>query len=102
MSKHVRARNYDSDRARDLNRRYHYGITTEEFDEIFTAQSGKCAICGTTEWPGKHNRPHVDHCHKTGNVRGILCTNCNQGLGRFRDRVEILEAAIAYLTNAAR
>lgn len=97
MARHVRARNYDTERARDYNRKYHYGLSSEEFTEILTAQDGKCAICGTTDWPGRHNKPHVDHCHETGLVRGVLCTNCNSGLGQFRDRTDLLEAAIAYL-----
>jgi hypothetical protein len=72
-------------------------LTVEEFDALLASQDGKCAICRTDKWPGNGNRPHVDHCHATGKVRGILCTSCNNGLGRFKDRVDLLEAAIAYL-----
>jgi hypothetical protein len=97
MAKHVKARNYDSDRARDLNRKYLYGITSAEFDALLEAQGGGCGICGTTEWPGRHNRPHLDHCHETGRTRGVLCNECNTGLGKFRDRADLLAAAIAYL-----
>lgn len=78
-------------------RRYLYGISAEQFVAILERQSGGCAICGTTEWPGKGNAPHVDHCHRTNEVRGILCNNCNNGLGRFADDPDRLEAAAAYL-----
>ena len=54
-----------------------------------------CALCGerfTTANPSV-----VDHCHKTGNVRGLLCMNCNQGLGKFKDNVDFLASAAMYL-----
>lgn len=72
-----------------------YGMTREQVDEA--AVKG-CAICGTTEWPGRHNRPHVDHDHKTGKVRGVLCSECNTGIGKFRDDPVLLRAAAAYLS----
>lgn len=89
--------------ASDYSRRYHfgkqYGLTPDQVDEM--AQGG-CKICGTVEWAGRHNRPHVDHDHKTGAVRGILCWECNTGLGKFRDDPATLERAIAYLLKAER
>lgn len=97
MTLDVRARNYDADKARAYNRQYNYGISHEEFVALLTSQNGLCAICGTDEWPGKDNAPHVDHCHKTGGVRGILCGPCNNGLGYFRDDPERLRKAAEYL-----
>jgi hypothetical protein len=77
------------------SRNYHlqrrYGITAAEADAMSDAQGGRCAICG--ERPAEH----VDHDHLTGKVRAMLCFCCNQGLGNFRDRADVMRAAIAYL-----
>lgn len=97
MTKHVRRANYDSDHARDYNRRYHYGVGSAEIEAMLETQGGRCAICRTDNWPGHHHKPHVDHCHDTGQIRGVLCASCNQGLGKFRDSPDLLQAAIAYL-----
>jgi hypothetical protein len=72
-----------------LKRRY--GIGADEFDEQVRLQGGICLICG------RPDPEHVDHDHETGAVRGILCFNCNGGLGQFRDSVDALRAAAAYL-----
>lgn len=82
-------------------RQYLYGLTPEDFERLLEQQDNRCAICGTAEWgssgrwPGK---PHVDHDHATGRVRGLLCGSCNYGLGAFRDDLERLHAAIQYLS----
>jgi hypothetical protein len=77
------------------SRTYHLqrrcGLTAQEVDVLVAAQGGRCAIC--REAPAEH----VDHDHQTGRVRGILCFNCNGGLGQFRDRHDVLTLAIAYL-----
>lgn len=72
-----------------------YGVDNEWVDRTLAAQGG-CAICGTTKPPGK-NSWHVDHDHKTGKVRGVLCAHCNPGLGHFRDSIRSLRLAIRYL-----
>lgn len=64
---------------------------------MLEAQGGRCAICGTTGWGGKYGTPVIDHCHRTGKVRGILCQKCNVGLGKFGDTTHLLDAAIRYL-----
>ncbi len=62
---------------------------------LVAAQSGRCAICSK---PGHPTRGlHVDHCHASGVVRGLLCYNCNAGIGRLQDDTAILANAIAYL-----
>jgi hypothetical protein len=77
-----------------------YGITLDQVAQLLLLQGGTCAICGGTE-PGKHRGKvtnwHVDHNHKTGEVRGLLCINCNNGLGRFKDTAELLGRAYDYL-----
>ena len=68
-----------------------YGITIEQKQKMIEAQSGLCLICQ------KRPAKHVDHCHKTGKVRGILCFTCNRGLGKFEDDPRLIELAIEYL-----
>jgi hypothetical protein len=70
-----------------------YGITFEEFSALLDEQEGRCAICGD-QFEGE---PMVDHNHETRKVRGLLCKNCNTGLGMFRDNVLRLRLAAAYL-----
>ena len=78
----------------DSHYRYEkYGISKNEFDNMQINQLGKCAICNTSILA----EGHIDHCHKTGKVRGILCGNCNKGLGLFDDNVIYLTNAIKYL-----
>ena len=71
-----------------------YGITVEEYDRMFAEQDGKCAICGVKV---EKHRLCVDHDHATGKVRGLLCRLCNRHLGGFRDSIDLLRRAIAYL-----
>lgn len=78
-------------------RRTYYNLLPGEFEALLASQDGKCAICRLDTWPGKYNKPHVDHDHETNRVRGILCHSCNVALGNFHDRIDLLEAAIAYL-----
>lgn len=89
-------------RANMLNK---YGITLEQYDEMWKNQDGECAICSvgmvniTTDGDSKNksNTACVDHCHGSGRVRGILCSTCNKGLGLFYDRTDLLESDINYL-----
>jgi hypothetical protein len=72
-----------------------FGITLKVYNEIFSNQGEKCAICGTEE-QGKR-KFHVDHNHNTGTVRAILCQNCNFLIGNCKEDVDILQSAISYL-----
>lgn len=87
----------------NLKLKIRYGITTEQYDELFSNQNGCCYICGNEE-TARHNRSKevqklaVDHCHKTGKVRGLLCQDCNRGIGKFHDDPIRLQNAINYLT----
>lgn len=72
-----------------------YGITLNQKKSMVKDQQGKCAIC-ELDFKSKYHT-HVDHCHTTGEVRGILCSTCNTGLGKFRDSTKFLNNAIEYL-----
>ena len=73
-----------------------YGWTVDDFQTQLEAQGGACAICRDTV-PGGHNYWHVDHDHSTGKVRGILCHNCNLGVGNAADDPKRLRAMARYL-----
>ena len=75
-----------------------YGLSLEEYDTMLLEQNGCCAICGT-DTPGGNGRFHVDHCHSSNRVRGLLCARCNIGLGFFRDNTVVLARAIEYLAS---
>lgn len=75
----------------------YYGLSYEDYLVLFRKQGGACAICGGVEDEGRRTRLSVDHCHYTKRVRGILCSSCNLGLGKFRDDPQRLQAAADYL-----
>lgn len=76
---------------------YNYGITREDYNNIFDKQKGCCAICGVHQ--SELNRPLcVDHNHETNIVRGLLCKKCNLVLGFAYDNISILEKSITYLS----
>jgi hypothetical protein len=77
------------------NKLIKYGITVREFDTILKQQNYKCAICDDGIELGRG--AHLDHCHYLEHVRGILCRNCNLGLGHFKDNPFRLKRAIKYL-----
>lgn len=76
-------------------------MSMEELDALFQAQGCKCAICGTQEPQGIGGSKgwNIDHCHKTNQVRFILCNHCNRGLGAFRDNPEFMRKAADLLEN---
>lgn len=74
-----------------------YGITVKQYEEMAISQEYKCKIC-LEEKKGDKRMLYVDHCHKTGKIRGLLCQKCNSGIGLFSDNIIFLERAIDYLT----
>jgi DNA-directed RNA polymerase subunit RPC12/RpoP len=76
-----------------------YGVTLEIYDQILEEQNGKCAICSKKAKNESYGVLHVDHCHDTEKVRGLLCRNCNHVLGLMKDDPLTLKKAIAYLEN---
>lgn len=103
----ARAKRYvQSGKARAAIRRYEmqrkYGLTPEQVDGMKSARDYRCDICAT-ECPNANRGPgqlHVDHCHRTGVVRGMLCGACNKALGLFKDDTARMRTAIAYLEAA--
>jgi hypothetical protein len=83
-------------RAKDYNLRRYYGIALADYLEMLEAQNGRCKICGT-DTPGGKGTFHVDHCHDSEKVRGLLCHSCNVGLGHFKDSKTLLLKATLYL-----
>lgn len=80
-------------RANPLYKSHNFDLA--RYDAIFTVQGGTCAICKQPETNG--NRLCVDHCHRTGAFRGLLCNNCNRGVGLFKESTETLLSAANYL-----
>lgn len=83
-------------RYRESKLKYKYGITQEDYDRMLEEQGGKCKICGIHQSEIKV-RLGVDHCHRSGKVRGLLCSRCNNALGCLKDDPKLLEKAKQYL-----
>ena len=73
-----------------------YKITPADFDRMLSTQGHRCAICRTDD-PRGHGQWHIDHDHVTGDVRGLLCTDCNTGIGSLKDDPDVLVAAAEYV-----
>lgn len=85
---------------RKKNLQRNYGITPADYDRMFQSQNGVCAICGQPEIHirmGKLIPLSVDHCHLTGKIRQLLCSNCNRMLGMAKDNIETMRKGIEYL-----
>lgn len=86
-------KNYSYERSRNAGLAK-YGLTPEQYNEMFERQEGKCKVCK------EEIKLVVDHCHTTGEVRGLLCNGCNTGLGLFKDSIDRLEEAVVYLKSS--
>jgi len=74
-----------------------YGITPEQYKQMMDAQGNACAICGYSDTTDPKMFPHVDHCHETNKVRGILCSHCNMAIGKFKNSEKLLLSAAEYV-----
>lgn len=86
--------------ARKAHLQQQYSITLDDYDNMLVEQNNCCAICSTSVKEcdtGSGNHLAVDHCHDTGKVRGLLCASCNIMLGKAKDNIAVLKAAINYL-----
>lgn len=92
---HKRWHQRNPDHNRKYLQKYHYGLSEEEYSTLLQVQRGMCAICDVVLDNFKHT--HVDHCHDSKLVRGILCNNCNLGIGHLKHNVQTLQRAIVYL-----
>lgn len=93
ISKEYRKNNRDKMKLYEA--KWHYGISLEEAKILYNESN--CQICGDKFIDTKNK--HIDHCHSTGKIRGVLCSRCNFGLGYFRDNVSFMSNAIDYLNN---
>lgn len=83
------------DKAADLRLQREYGITLEEYNKVLKYQGNACGICKKEHVPGRP-RLAVDHCHLSGELRGLCCWSCNRKLGVFLDDLGLLESAYLY------
>lgn len=74
-----------------------FGLTLAEWQQLFDSQGGRCALCHKRFADKANRRLHIDHDHKTGKLRALLCSACNCGLGMFRDNPALLRRAAGYL-----
>lgn len=80
---------------RDAHYRRAHGKTADEVDEIVQLQGGRCLIC-KSELPERLGSRHLDHDHRTGKIRGVLCIDCNHGIGKLKDSPDLLMRAVVY------
>lgn len=107
-----KAKKYYKTKTKEQHLRYmlnqNYKITLEDYNKMSEKQGGVCKICGCRDvridrdGKSRIQRLAVDHCHKSGKIRGLLCSGCNGGLGLLRDDVYILKKALDYLTEATK
>lgn len=92
---------YSSPKGIESSRRSHlkrnYGISLEQYNDMLLIQDNKCMICKSEHTFDRYGVLAVDHCHSSGEIRGLLCFKCNTILGSVNDDVNILQEAINYL-----
>ena len=95
-------RSSNKKRTKRYNIRAKYGISLNEFMDMYESQDGCCAICNKeieiyATRDKAYEVANIDHCHKTNKIRALLCNHCNTGLGKFMDRADLLMKAVEYL-----
>jgi len=97
---HLKIKNDNDCKSYFSNRalRDRYGISNKEYNDLLISQNNVCAICGGLSYT-KRKTLFVDHDHLNGNVRGLLCLECNHGIGIFKENIDLLQKAIKYINN---
>lgn len=99
-SDYSKYREYQREYQKKFYRKKHlkrlYGITTQDYFDMLHKQESRCAICNTHRDDLSRDLA-LDHCHKTGQIRKLLCQKCNVGLGMFNDDENLIVAALSYL-----
>lgn len=93
-------RNNHNIKFRNSNLKFRYNITLDDYNILFKKQKGLCKICRKSEslkYKNNITNLSVDHCHKTGKVRGLLCRKCNKAIGLFKENISYLQRVIKYL-----
>lgn len=93
-------RRLNPEKRRQYDLKKKFGITLVQYNQLFTEQTGSCALCDKHQ-SEQRKAMAVDHDHKTGEIRALLCHNCNVGLGNFQDNQDLLQKAINYLNKQA-
>lgn len=93
----AKAEGDSKERRRERILKHRYGISIKEYDIMYQNQNGKCAICNEAKPYGGTIGLYIDHCHNSSKVRGLLCSNCNAGIGKFKESESLLMAAIEYI-----
>ena len=94
---------YDYNSDKNFKLKKAYGITLNEYNDLLSKQEGKCMICQSDNNGFYRKKPRafaVDHCHTTGKIRGLLCSDCNTGIGFLKDNIDLLNNAIKYLNKS--
>lgn len=99
QKRHNAGRRGNPDQQRKNLLRYRFGLSVEQYDWLLAMQHGQCAICKSEKSNGKGHRLQVDHCHESGQIRGLLCHSCNSAIGMFKDDPKLLIAALYYINN---
>jgi len=94
---------YDYNIDKNIKLKKAYGITLDQYNNMLSKQDGKCMICLSDNsgfYQNKKKAFAVDHCHTTGKIRGLLCSDCNTGIGLLKENIDLLNNAIKYLNKS--